>query len=205
MSSVVLSGDTSGAITLSAPSVAGTNTITLPANTGTVITTASSAVVTQAMLASNVVGNGPTFSAYVSSNQSVSNNTGTTLAANTKEWDTGTCYNNTGSTVTLNGLSVPAYCFCPNVAGYYQFNASIQPGYSSLSRFGIFFSKNGTSSKRTNDLNSSLNNLGGNCIFYLNGTGDYVYIYGYISASGTLTFNGGSDSSYFQGAMVRSG
>ena len=42
MSSVVLSGDTSGAITISAPSVAGTNTLTLPANTGTVITTGSS-------------------------------------------------------------------------------------------------------------------------------------------------------------------
>ena len=42
MSSIVVSGDTSGAITISAPAVAGTNTITLPANTGTVITTASS-------------------------------------------------------------------------------------------------------------------------------------------------------------------
>ncbi len=42
MSSVVISGDTSGAITLAAPAVAGTNTITLPSNTGTVITTASS-------------------------------------------------------------------------------------------------------------------------------------------------------------------
>ena len=42
MSSVIITGDTSGAITLAAPSVAGTNTITLPANTGTVITTASS-------------------------------------------------------------------------------------------------------------------------------------------------------------------
>lgn len=41
MSSVVISGDTSGAITLSAPAVAGTNTITLPASTGTVITTGS--------------------------------------------------------------------------------------------------------------------------------------------------------------------
>jgi hypothetical protein len=50
MSSVIISGDTSGAITLAAPSVAGTNTITLPANTGTVITTASSAVVTPTML-----------------------------------------------------------------------------------------------------------------------------------------------------------
>jgi len=37
MSSVVISGDTSGAITLSAPAVAGTNTITLPAATGTVV------------------------------------------------------------------------------------------------------------------------------------------------------------------------
>ena len=36
MSSVVISGDTSGAITLAAPTVAGTNTLTLPAATGTV-------------------------------------------------------------------------------------------------------------------------------------------------------------------------
>ena len=42
MADLVLSGNTSGAITISAPSVAGTNTITLPANTGTVITTGSS-------------------------------------------------------------------------------------------------------------------------------------------------------------------
>lgn len=39
MSSVIISGDTSGAITLSAPAVAGTNTITLPASTGTVALT----------------------------------------------------------------------------------------------------------------------------------------------------------------------
>lgn len=37
MSSVVISGDTSGAITLSAPAVAGTNTITLPAVAGNVL------------------------------------------------------------------------------------------------------------------------------------------------------------------------
>lgn len=38
MSSVVISGDTSGAITLSAPAVAGTNTLTLPAKTATIAT-----------------------------------------------------------------------------------------------------------------------------------------------------------------------
>ena len=35
MSSIVISGDTSGTITIAAPAVAGTNTITLPAGTGT--------------------------------------------------------------------------------------------------------------------------------------------------------------------------
>ena len=42
MSSIVVSGDTSGAITIAAPAVSGTNTLTLPANTGTILTTASS-------------------------------------------------------------------------------------------------------------------------------------------------------------------
>jgi hypothetical protein len=37
MSSVIISGDTSGAITLAAPAVAGTNTITLPAGTGNLV------------------------------------------------------------------------------------------------------------------------------------------------------------------------
>jgi hypothetical protein len=39
MSSIVVSGDTSGAITIAAPAVAGTNTLTLPASTGTVALT----------------------------------------------------------------------------------------------------------------------------------------------------------------------
>lgn len=47
MSSIVISGDTSGAITLAAPAVAGTNTLTLPALTGTVLTTATAGTVLQ--------------------------------------------------------------------------------------------------------------------------------------------------------------
>jgi hypothetical protein len=42
MSSVVISGDTSGQVTLAAPAVAGSNTLTLPASTGNVL--ASTAV-----------------------------------------------------------------------------------------------------------------------------------------------------------------
>jgi hypothetical protein len=69
MSSVIISGDTSGAITLAAPAVAGTNTITLPANTGTVITTASTAAITQAMLstAASSIGVGQTWTDVTSS------------------------------------------------------------------------------------------------------------------------------------------
>ena len=40
MASIKLQGDTSGELTISAPAVAGTNTLTLPASTGTLATTA---------------------------------------------------------------------------------------------------------------------------------------------------------------------
>ena len=41
MAKLILNGATSGSITLESPSVSGSNTLTLPANTGTVITTGS--------------------------------------------------------------------------------------------------------------------------------------------------------------------
>ncbi len=43
MADIVLTGNTSGAITVSAPAVSGTNTLTLPATTGTLATTADPA------------------------------------------------------------------------------------------------------------------------------------------------------------------
>jgi hypothetical protein len=46
MASVILSGDTSGAITLASPAVAGTNTITLPALTGTPVIAGQSSALT---------------------------------------------------------------------------------------------------------------------------------------------------------------
>ena len=39
MSSVIIAGNTSGSVTLSAPDVAGTTTLTLPSTTGTIVTT----------------------------------------------------------------------------------------------------------------------------------------------------------------------
>jgi hypothetical protein len=56
MSSVVISGDTSGAITLAAPAVAGTNTLTLPAVTGTLVTS-NAGTITAANLRQYASGN----------------------------------------------------------------------------------------------------------------------------------------------------
>jgi len=56
MSSVVISGNTSGAITLSAPDVSGTNTITLPAVTGTVVISGQNSAITAATAQASTSG-----------------------------------------------------------------------------------------------------------------------------------------------------
>ena len=64
MASIKLTGDTSGEITISAPAVAGTNTLTLPANTGTVITSATAAAdVPSPTQLSTASGSAPSYSA----------------------------------------------------------------------------------------------------------------------------------------------
>ena len=78
MSSVVISGDTSGAITLAAPAVAGTNTITLPASVGTMITTGSP----QSGSVIQVVSAG--YSTVVSSTTNTWTNTGITTSITPK-------------------------------------------------------------------------------------------------------------------------
>jgi hypothetical protein len=52
MASVVFSGDTSGAITVSAPAIAGTNTLTLPASTGNVVVDTATQTLTNKTLSS---------------------------------------------------------------------------------------------------------------------------------------------------------
>jgi len=64
MSSVVISGNTSGTITLDAPAVAGTTTLTLPATSGTVALTASPTFTGQATIPTiNLTGGQITFPA----------------------------------------------------------------------------------------------------------------------------------------------
>ena len=191
MSSVVISGDTSGAITLSAPAISGTNTATLPSATGTVM----------------VSGNMPAFSAYRStSDQSITTTTWTALSAQTKEFDTATAYNNTGSTVTLNGISVPAYSFAPNVAGYYQISGEINATCTAGSQMNISIYKNGSEFKRGFSI------VGGafsqycspvSSLIYMNGTSDYITLYGIVIGTSPAYVSGTGAWSYFQATLVR--
>jgi hypothetical protein len=117
MSSVIISGDTSGAITVSAPLVAGTNTITLAAQTGTL----------------NAAG--PAFSAWQSTNQAtLAASTWTKLIFQTEEFDTASAFDSTTN-----------YRFTPQVAGYYQVNGCWQAAGSSTMYINLY--KNGTAYK----------------------------------------------------------
>jgi hypothetical protein len=201
-----------GSVTLTTPSTATDYTATFPANTGNVVTTGSSGVVTGTMLASatvaqsnlatNVAGNGPSFSASAGA-QTLTTGVTTLIQVSSVDWSsaTGNCFNNTGSSTTLNGLTVPAYSFCPNVAGYYLVNASVAPA-SSATAILILLYKNGSSFKQfANSNTASVSQLAGSLLVNLNGTGDYIQLYAQFVSTGQAVSGGGT---FFQAAMIRS-
>lgn len=139
--------------------------------------------------------NTPSFCATRDTNdQSITASTWTILQFNSEIYDEGGCYNNTGSTVTLNGLSAPAYSFCPNKAGKYLVfgGATIYYSNSNLRwgniKFGGTYTAGG-SARAGLDFSSNYGysiNPACSDIFQLNGTGDYLT----ISARG---YAGGSE------------
>jgi hypothetical protein len=197
MSSVVISGDTSGTVTLTVPAVAGTNTITVPANTGIMVTTASSAVVTQAMLGTNVAGTGPAFSATNSSQQNITASTFTKILFQTENFDT----NNNFASST----------FTPTVAGYYQITASLNHNYSTSggSLIATCIYKNGSSYQITaNRLSSTQGPYGGlqaQALVYCNGSTDYIDVYAFANNVGPqVATSDTSGTTNFSGVLVRS-
>ena len=177
MSAVVIKGDTSGSISLTVPLVAGANTATLPAATGTVM----------------VSGNMPAFSAYASAAVTVTSATFTKVQINTKEFDTNSNFDN-----------VTNYRFTPTVAGYYQVNAQLNIT-SGNTRAIVLIYKNSSPAKVGNDIQASTpNGVNISCLIYMNGTTDYLEMYGYTTSGTTVQFLGGTGSTtYFQAAMVR--
>ena len=145
-----------------------------------------------------IIANAPAFSAYIGTAHTTTNNTDTKLQVNTKEFDTATCYSTTN------------YRFTPNVAGYYQVNGQSyfysSGGINGNSYLTIY--KNGSRFK-----DGGLLGGGGATIYfptvsaliYLNGSTDYVELWGCVTGAGTVGFYINSNTlSYFQASMVRS-
>jgi hypothetical protein len=185
MSSVIIAGNTSGTITLDAPNVAGTTTLTLPTTSGTVLTSAT----TQAGLPTNIAGNGPTFSAYKNTNQSITSSTFTKVTFQVEDYDTNS--NFASST------------FTPTVAGYYLIGAGFNPNAGGPpSRVILDIYKNGSQVKRLFDITVRADNISGSCLLYLNGSTDYVEVYGYITATSPSIYGVSSDT-WFTGFLAR--
>ena len=176
MASIVLNGDTSGSVTLSPPAVAGTNTATLPAATGTVM----------------VSGNMPAFRAVKSSSQTgISNTTFTKCTYQTETFDT----NNNFASST----------FTPTVAGYYQVNGTIDFGNPTIANAFACIYKNGSLYTQGGGFGTgSAGEYIGmvSDVVYCNGSTDYIEIYGYMSSSGTNIFYGGAGT-VFSAVLVR--
>jgi len=173
-----------GSIALTPENTASTITVTVPATTGTMLTTATAGV---------PIG-GPAFSAYQSGGQSISNNTETKVVFQLEEYDTASCFDNTTN-----------YRFTPNVAGYYVFNAGVTLSPANIGT-AIRIFKNGANAKQLNWNSGTGFGSGsyGSAQLYANGTTDYFELYFiHIQGSSSTTVSS-SAYTYFSGCLVRS-
>jgi len=178
MSSLLLLGDTSGSVLLQAPAIAGSTSITLAANSGTLCAGA------------------PLFAAYPNTSQSFSSGVTVKVQVGQEIYDTNNCYDNTTN-----------YRFTPTVAGYYQIAASMTMTYSSSSGiFVCYVYKNGNSTLGGQSALSSERYVtsSANGIIYLNGTTDYIEMYLWQNTGGNITtLTGRPDLNNFSAAWVR--
>ncbi len=179
MANIIIQGGVSGtgSTTITGPSTNNTNTVTLPDTTGGSI-----------MVSSNM----PAFSAYLGSNQSLSSGTFTKLQINTKNFDTNNYFD-----ATTN------YRFTPLIAGYYQINAAFYPNTSTSAAGSLVLYKNGSQLAYLGEIiSSNVKMVNGVYLVYMNGSTDYLELFGYSSI--TTTVAGSSQLTYFQATMVRS-
>lgn len=175
--SIVLLGSTSGSCTLQEQAVAGTTVLTLPTTSGTVSL------------------DGPAFSAYQGTSQTLTSTVYTKIALNTERFDTN---NNFDSTTN--------YRFTPTVAGYYQINYEVYgTTTSTITSFVGALYKNGSVYEYNiiNTLNNSQAYSGSSLVF-MNGSTDYLELYISVAGAGTLTASAASGATNFMsGSLVR--
>ena len=123
---------------------------------------------------------GPAFSAYLATNQTASASTWTKVQMAAEDFDTASCYDTS------------TYRFTPNVAGYYKINARVYTSGSWQALVGVQIYKNGSAyAGAVAGINGATfdGTPETSSVIYMNGTTDYLEVYGYGS-SGTPLFIG---------------
>lgn len=182
MSKVQLAGNANGTgiFTIASPNSNTDRTLTLPDNTGTLLTTAST--ITQ--------NGGPTFSAIAGSATSLGAGANTKINFTTEQWDTANCYD-TGTSR-----------FTPNVAGYYQISSTVRADIAGNSVLHIYVRKNGVDTVVGDFLAVSSNQAATTVsgLIFCNGTTDFVEISVFSGAAGSTA---ATFQTSFQGVLVR--
>ena len=144
--------------------------------------------------------NTPAFEARLSADMTgLFASTDTLVEANTEKFDIGGCYNNTGSSTTLNGLTAPAYSFVPNVSGKYFVYGIVRTDATTTFPNDAYVKifKNGSVSEQQQNASSGsrfLTTIQRTII--LNGTGDYIQLYAIAYGSSGLIFTGGNQMAF---------
>ena len=127
----------------------------------------------------------PAFSAFnTDGDYTFSDNSWHLAQVNSEIYDSGGCYNNTGSSTTLNGLTAPEYSFVPNSSGYYfcswwcvgdaQSNNQLEEFWVSIYLNGNAYMEMAINHGGASDMMAGAS-IGG--LISLNGTGDYIQPY----------------------------
>jgi len=136
--------------------------------------------------------NAPAFHARLSSDQTLAHATNTTVTCDQEAFDSDGCYNNTGSSTTLNGITVPAYSFAPNVAGKYFVYGFVRSNTSATAPlYYALITKNGSTNEfiELSEFHQfASHHCGG--ILEFNGTSDYITLLAYQNSGGSITLQG---------------
>jgi hypothetical protein len=144
--------------------------------------------VTQAKLAANVVGNGPAFSAYPSTDQAVATASGIRVVLGSESFDTNSNFASSR--------------FTPSVAGYYFFHGVITMTVGDAEDLWALVYKNGFPSAEGARINGQSYSASVSGLIYMNGSTDYAELYvRHLTGSNRTILAGGT---VFQGCLVRS-
>ena len=175
MSKIALSSNAlgTGTLTIASPNTNTDRTLTLPDNSGTLLSTGSGGIPI----------NGPAFSVYWNGSSGVSSNTPFKATLNVEYFDTADAFNTS------------TFTFQPATAGYYQLSYGVVGRATgvSLQTINVLPRKNGTEPVNAYSLSSWLFPVAategassGSYLVYMNGTTDIIELYAKLVGSSPI-------------------